>query len=240
MNRNTFFYCLAVFFCGVFQINAQEEEKPEPDIKVVDSLYREDQFYFTFTYNSANRLKGLSQKKFSPGISVGFLRDMPVNKARTYAVAIGLGYSLAVYNHNIYQYPSEPGSSSAFTYEFISSDTYYQKNKLTQHFIEVPIEFRWRASTLDSHKFWRIYTGFKVSYLLADSYRFVNDVQRIRYRNNSDLESFNYGCYITAGWNTWNFYAYYGLNSLYKKTATIDGRSLAPHTLNIGLQFYIL
>jgi hypothetical protein len=218
---------------------AQEEQKKQPEIQVVDSLYREDQLYFTFTYDSANKVKGLSQNKFSPGISVGFLRDFPVNKARTYAIAIGLGYNLSVYNYNVYQFANTSGNGSAYNYEFISSDTYYKKNRLTLHAVELPIELRWRASTIDSHKFWRIYTGFKLGYVFADRYHFQNDVQNVTYKNNSDLQKVQYGCYIAAGWNTWNFYAYYGLNALFKN-ATVSGKPLEPQTLNIGLQFYIL
>jgi hypothetical protein len=40
----------------------------------IDSLYREDQFYFGFTYNTLQeKPSGLSQKKFSVGLSAGFL-----------------------------------------------------------------------------------------------------------------------------------------------------------------------
>jgi len=234
------YLCWGIFgFLFPFSLEAQEEQPLEPEIKVVDSLYREDQFYFTFTYNTAGNLDGLSQKKFSPGIGIGFLRDMPINKARTYAVALGLGYSLAVYNHNLYQYPNPTPNGTAYTYELISGDTFFQRNRLTQHFIEVPLEFRWRASTLSSHKFWRIYTGFKVSYLLADTYRFQNDVQSVTFRNNPDLNKLLYGCYLTAGWNTWNLYLYYGLNALYKN-AEVNGVPMNLRNLNIGLQFYIL
>jgi hypothetical protein len=40
------------------------------------------------------------------------------------------------------------------------------KNKFTV--IRVPLEFRWRSSTFESYKFWRIYGGVKFSYLLYD------------------------------------------------------------------------
>jgi hypothetical protein len=31
--------------------------------------------------------------------------------------------------------------------------------KFTQLLVEVPLEFRWRSSTFESYKFWRIYGG---------------------------------------------------------------------------------
>ncbi|MNU08088.1 hypothetical protein D3C72_2539770 [compost metagenome] len=60
-------------------------------------------------------------------------------------------------------------------------------------------------------------------------------------KNNPDLNDFQYGAYISAGYNTWNIYAYYGLNPLYKSTVkTINGESVNMRTLNLGLVFYIL
>ena len=78
-----------------FSVFAQEETKPklEPIVKI-DSLYREDQFYFSITYNLLTQIpKDLKQNKFSAGLSAGFLRDMPINEKRTLAIAAGLGLS---------------------------------------------------------------------------------------------------------------------------------------------------
>ena len=62
--------------------------------KNVDLKYREDQFYVGITYNTfLNKPSDMAQKTFSPGINLGFLRDMPINQARTFAVATGLGIS---------------------------------------------------------------------------------------------------------------------------------------------------
>jgi hypothetical protein len=58
----------------------------------VDSLYREDQFYFGFVQYITETGRG-SQSKFSTGLSAGFLRDMPINKDRTNAIAAGLGFT---------------------------------------------------------------------------------------------------------------------------------------------------
>jgi Outer membrane protein beta-barrel domain len=222
---------LFVFF-GAF---AQEEVVEKK--AVVDSLYREDQFYLNFTYNKLQNLKGLRQNKFSSGFSIGFLRDMPINKNRTFAVAVGLGYSLNILNDNLYI--SKPYGGETYNYQFISSDVYYDKNKLSLHYIDLPIEFRWRASTPESHIFWRLYTGFKMSYLVNDRYKFANDIQTVIYKGNTDFNKLQYGCYLAAGWNTWNFYAYYGLSPIFK-SAVINGESTKMNTFNIGLQFYIL
>ena len=229
-----YFSIITLFF--FFSAFAQEEVVEK---KVVDSLYREDQFYLNFTYNSLKNLSGINQNKFSSGFCIGFLRDMPINKNRTIAIATGLGYSLNIYNDNLYQNRLEVAGKTENTYEILSADIYYDKNKTSLHYLDLPIEFRWRSSTPDSHRFWRIYTGFKLSYLIGDRYKFVNDVQTKVYKSNTDLNKFQYGCYMAAGWNTWNFYAYYGLSPIYK-SAKINGEDIKMTTFNLGLQFYIL
>jgi len=233
------FYLSILSFFLFFSVFAQEEVV---ETKVVDSLYREDQFYFGITYNILQNLPtGITKSKFSPGISVGFLRDMPINKNRTFSIAIGVGYSLSVLRENMYTYDL-PDSNGVVTrtYEVLSADSFYDKNKQTLSYIDVPLEIRWRASTPESHKFWRIYSGFKVSYLIGDRYKFINDVQTITIKNNADLNKLQYGCYLAVGWNSVNFYAYYSLNPIFKSTTQLAGQPIKMNTLNVGFMFYIL
>lgn len=205
---------------------------------VIDSLYREDQFYIGFTYNTLqNRPSGVNQNKFTPSFSLGFLRDMPINKNRNLAIATGIGYSINNYNQNILITDAVSGSSSNKDYTLLTSS--FDKNKLTLHYIDLPIEFRWRTSTPESHIFWRIYTGFKISYLVYNRSKYTYNDEKIITIKNKDLNNFESGVYIAAGRNTWNFYMYYGLNPIFEK-AILDSKSLKMNSLNIGLQFYIL
>ena len=65
----------------------------------LDALYREDQFYFGFTYNTlTNTPEDFSQTGFSPGFKVGFIRDFPINTKRTFALGLGLGYAFNTYS----------------------------------------------------------------------------------------------------------------------------------------------
>jgi hypothetical protein len=222
----TFFASLSVF-----------AQKDEIDFDAVDSLYREDQFYINFTYNSLkNTPDGFSQNKFATCFALGFLRDMPLNKNRTFAIAAGLGYSFSAYNQNLVI----TNVGGVNTYNIIGQDVDYSKDKLSLHFVDLPIEIRWRTSTPESHKFWRIYTGIKLSYLFYDSYKFVSATTNIKSSGNTDLNAFHYGAYASVGWNTWNLYMYYGFNPLFKSSAKIDNTSIDMSTLNIGLMFYIL
>lgn len=213
---------------------SQEQEVPNFD--AIDSLYREDQFYIGITYNILNnRPTGVSQNSFSTGLHAGFLRDFPINKKRTVAIAPGLGFSFNNYKQNLIV-QDQNGTKS---YSTIVPNAIFDKNKLSMYFVDLPIEFRWRTSTYDSHKFWRIYSGVKFSYLLLSKSRYKDNEVNYKVINNSDINKFQYGAYVATGWNQWNFYAYYGLQSLFKK-GNLNGNAIEMRTLNFGLMFYIL
>lgn len=221
-----------ILLLSCFNVFSQEE----PNFSAIDSLYREDQFYFGITYNVLNiKPKGVSQNSFSTGLNIGFLRDFPVNKKRTFAIAPGLGFSYSNYKENLVV----GNLDKTINYSLIVSDVNYDKNKLALYFVDVPVEFRWRTSTFDSHKFWRIYTGFKFSYLLLSQSRYVDANQNFKINNNPDISKIHYGAYLSAGNNSWNLYAYYGLNNMFKK-GNLNGNPIQLSTLNVGLMFYIL
>lgn len=224
-------------------IRELEEAKRKRDstnttVTVMDSLYREDQFYIGLTYNLLQkRPDGVSQNSFSTGLHIGFLRDMPLNERRNVAIAVGLGYSMNDFRQNI-KITRTDGISN---YQVIDEDEInFDKNKFALHFVDLPIELRWRTSTMQSHRFWRIYTGFKLSYLFLNKSKYMDGNETVTLFNNSDFNKLQYGAYIAFGYNTWNFHAYYGLNSLMKSEAKIEGKSIDMNTLNIGLMFYIL
>lgn len=209
-------------------------QKEVIDFNAVDSLYREDQFYVSLSFsNLQNPLPGFNQIKVSPGVTFGFLRDFPINKKRTWALAGGLGYSYSGLNQNI-GITEIDGKN-----EYSVINTEFNKNKLLLHYIDLPIEIRWRTSTPESHKFWRIYTGFKLSYLVYNQYKFEGLGVKIKQSGNDDLNKLQYGTYIAAGYNTWNAYVYYGLNPIFK-SASIASQPIKINAFNIGLMFYIL
>lgn len=222
-----------LFFTVVFSLGALGQTVP--DFEAVDSLYREDQFYLGVTYNILNnKPQTVSQNSFSAGLNFGFLRDFPMNKKRTFAIAPGLGFSFNNYKDNIVVSETD----GVISYSTMPTAD-FDKNKLALYFVDVPIEFRWRTSTYESHKFWRIYSGVKMSYLLASKSKFVSSTDSFKVSNNKDLNKFHYGAYVSAGYNTFNVYAYYGLNGLFKE-GTLNGKPLDLNTINIGLMFYIL
>lgn len=230
---------LLSFFLLIYCFTAFSQEKEAAEIvptEKIDSLYREDQFYFGVSLNTLQKKStGIDQSKLSLGFSIGFLRDMPINKKRTLAFASGLGFSYAAFNQNL----KIQNVNSVATYSIIGANTSFTKNNFEQLFIDLPLEFRWRNSTYESYKFWRVYGGLKLSYVVYNRSIYSDDQSKIVVVNNSDFNKFQYGLYISSGYNTFNLYGYYGLNSMFK-SAKIGDQAINMNAMNIGVIFYIL
>lgn len=220
MRLSVSLFLLFLSVCGF----AQTENKTV----VVDSLFREDQFYISISYNFLQKTPdNFSQYSFSTGLSAGFLRDFPISKNRQWAIAPGIGYSFNDLKQNI--------DLSA-----ISDDPNFQlvSSRIVLHYIDLPLEIRWRNATPQSHKFWRIYAGFMASYLLDGSFQYDGDLGSGKENIKDVLNTFQYATYLTFGFNTWNAYIHYGLNPFFDKNKT--GTENEMTTLKVGLMFYIL
>jgi len=232
-------YLLGCFlFLSFFKGFSQEATFKLDTLKIQhDSLYREDQFYAQLNYNSiVKKPDGLVQDKISFGFGVGFLRDFPLNKNRTFAIAPGIGLSFNNYIQNM----SITGTNKAPVYNIIPSEFDYDRNRFEQFRLDVPIEFRWRTSTPESFQFFRIYGGVKFSYLLSDKSVYDDGTQKIVIKNNKDFEDFIYGVYLSMGYSAFNLQIYYDLNSLFKSSAQIDSVPVTMNALSLGVIFYIL
>lgn len=199
---------------------------------VEDSKYLEDQVYISLSYDVLlNKPKSISQNGFSGGFSIGFIKDIPLNKKRTVGIAVGFGYAYDAYIQNLKI--TKNGNTNFET----AID--YSSNALRLHFIEVPFELRWRNSTPTRYKFWRAYTGLKLGYLLTGKSKFndVNGVQKIK--DIPELEDFHLGLYLAVGYSTWNIYTYLGLNQMFNN-ASLDNNTIVMKPFKVGLKFYIL
>lgn len=228
------FGCFFLIFLGFSQENKEEASLSKP----LDSLYREDQFYVGLTFNMMwDRPRGVDQSGFSGGIHLGFTRDMPINKRRNVALGLGLGYSVNVYAQELFVGEEELTEATIFR---PLSGIDYDRNNFVSHILEVPLEFRWRTSVPETHKFWRIYTGLRLGYMYHYYSSFKQNDNKVRQSDIPELETLRYGATFTFGWNTFNFHFYYSLNSLFDDTATIGEESVNLRPIKIGLMFYIL
>ena len=232
MKQVLLFSVLFFFVCPSF---AQTEEAPV----VIDSLYKEDQFYFGITYNLlAKKPTDVSQTGFSSGFHLGYIKDIPINKRRNNAIGVGLGLSTNSFNHNM---RIDKNTGEGYTYTVVDENLVsFSKNKLSLYLVEMPLEYRWRTSDATDYKFWRIYSGFKLGYVVANTSKYVSDIQTVKNSNIKDINDFQFGFTFSAGYNTWNFHLYYALNPLFSKDAKINGTAIDMNAIKIGLMFYIL
>lgn len=200
------------------------------------SKYLEDQFYIGFGYNFLlEKPSNVVQRSLSYNLQTGFIKDIPFNQRRNFGIGIGLGYATNSYYSNIVA--SEVDNDIVYS---VSNTSDFERNKLETHAIEIPLELRWRTSTVDEYKFWRIYAGAKLGYVFSGSSRMVSESDTMRF-SNDDIQNFQYGLQLNFGYNTWNVQAYYGLNPLLENGTTLEnGEAIDISVLRIGIIFYIL
>lgn len=214
-------------------------KKTSDTLVVADENYREDQFYASITYNLLeNRPDGVSQSGFSSGFHLGFIRDMPINKRRNIAIGLGLGLSANSYNQTLLI--SETNTN--FSYQVLAADASFSKNKFTTYLVEMPIEFRWRTSTVSTYDFWRIYTGIKFGYVVLNSSKYEGSPQDIKLSAIDNFNKLQYGLTLSVGYSKFNAYCYYELNTIFDDNAKLNsnGSDINMSTIKIGLIFYIL
>lgn len=225
------FFVLVVLFsvCGFAQF-----ETPVDSLR--NDRYFEDQFYVGVSYNFVrNKPDDFKQRNLSYGLQAGFIKDIPLNKNSTRAIGIGMGLALNTYYSNL----KVVEASDGFSYSIDSGSSDFKRSKLETHLIEFPLEFRWRNSTREEYKFWRVYGGIKAAYVIGARSKLVTTEYRDGFFN-TDVVKFQYGLTLNFGYNTFNVHAYYALSDLFDDTAQIDGDPIGFRPLRVGIIFYIL
>lgn len=216
---------IIVLFIGVFTTQAQVEND------TIDYKYLEDQLYIALNYNILrDKPVDLDISLFSGDFSLGFIKDLPINKRRNIGVAIGVGYNYKSYKNSLEIFNDDPDIG-------VTEGTL--TNRFRTNFVEIPFEFRWRTSTPTKYSFWRIYPGFKVSYLFYSKTKVSYEDTSKNFKNVSALEKFQYGVTLAMGYGTWNLYLYYGLSPIFNDLV-IDGTEINLKDFSLGLKFYIL
>lgn len=201
--------------------------------------YLEDQFYLGLTYNIlSSKASRVVQHGLSHGIHTGIMRDIPLNERRNVGIAVGMGYAYDLVYSNIVVF-SENGVRTYQIPDGLKSLN-LNKNNFSLHTLEIPLEFRWRTSTAEDHKFWRIYTGMKFGYVLKSKSFYEHNELSTSFSNLELKGKFHTKLYAALGYNAVNFYVQYSLTPLFKNVNTIEGTSLKANILQLGVMFYIL
>lgn len=227
---------IAIFFCAT--INGFSQPQFLQESEVVDSLYREDQFYIGITYNVlANTPKGVRFRGLSGGVQGGFLRDFPINKRRNIAIATGVGLVYDQFGHNFFIGKENSGKS---IFRVLQENVQYDQNRFGMAMVELPIEFRWRTSTPTEYRFWRIYAGARLGYTYWYKATFKQDNNRIVITDISEFEPFRITATLALGYSTFNFFTSYNFNPFFKDAKTLNNENVDFIALKFGIMFYIL
>lgn len=206
-------------------------------LKKFDNRYLEDQFYLGLTYNFLlQKPEDVNQSNLSYGIQGGLIKDIPLNGRRNVALGLGLGYAFYSYYSNL----RVTEGVEDYGYSVIEDNDDFKRSKIETHMIELPLEFRWRTSTAESYKFWRLYAGFKLGYVVGGRSKYVPSEGSKESFYNKDIRPFHYGLTLNFGFNTFNLQAYYALNNLMDDNVLFDGSEIKWVPLRLGLIFYIL
>ena len=196
-------------------------------------IYREDQIYFGSSYFiQSESITDFKQNGFSGNFQFGFIRDFPINNSSTRAIGVGLGYERNFFTSNI----QPVKENNEINYNIVVSKFLESKNKMSYSSIVIPLEYRWRKSSIDKFKFWRIYSGFKLkkNFPLYSNPSYGSELKI------DEINDWTTSIYLNAGYNTWNISLEYDLIPLIKNKQTVQGELLNISFFRLGLIFYIL
>ena len=203
-----------------------------------DNDYREDQFYFNITYNLVRGVpSGVNLRGLTGGLGFGFIRDMPINKRRNIALGIGAGFSYNRYGQNLFIGQDEQDNT---IFSVLDGNTKYDINRLATSTLEVPLEIRWRTSTANSYKFWRVYTGVRVGYTFSYRSYFTQENNNVSQTKISEFQPISITPTLSFGFNKINFFASYTVTPFFEDSQTNLGQEVGFNPLKLGFIFYIL
>jgi hypothetical protein len=163
---------------------------------------------------------------------------MPINKRRNLSVALGIGASFDEYGSTLF-IGEDQANRTIFT-SLSDNEVTYDVNRFSSSSIEVPLEFRWRSSSAQNYTFWRFYAGVRLGYTYWYKSSFKQDGNTVTQTDIPEFNKMRLGATLSVGYNTVNFYAYYGITPFFDNAVTTNGTPIDMRTLKLGLLFFIL
>ena len=161
-------------------------------------------FINVFSQNISNKPK-YKEDQIYLGVSYISLKNngASLNNKGDFALGIGLGYSNDKYISNL-EYTLD-NFENLYTFKVPNEKSDF-KNYIKTHSLELPFQFRWRNSTIDTYKFWRIHLGYKLKYIFYTKFDSID----LKKNKLNDIANFNHSINLSLGYNTWNiFFEYY-------------------------------
>lgn len=200
--------------------------------------YLDDQLYVSLTYNILTKMPSeMKTYSFSNTLSLGYVRDIPLNRRRNIGLGIGAGYSFHHYYTNLAMTKDAAGVPHI---ALLESDG-YKSNRFSMQTLDIPFQIRFRGSTAEKYKFWRVYAGVTASWVIKD-YATLNDGNvKVRYYNLPYLQTWLFTANLQVGYGKFTFKADYTLNPMFRSSASQAIAGLDDtRSLNVGLLVYFL
>ncbi len=218
---------------------AQGQKQPAIDsLYKPDAHYLEDQIYFGISYIILKDLPaGMKQNGFSNAIKLGFIRDIPINERRNFGFGVGLGLAWQDFYQNLRISVDEQTGAIQYT---LLTDGEYTSNAFHFSQIDIPLEIRFRGSTPEKYKFWRVYGGLTISYVYGTSADYITNQVNVSYKDLSIIEPWQFNLHLSAGYGTWNISFSYGLSNLIKNDFQLNGEAFNTKSMDFGFIYYFL
>ncbi len=168
-----------------------------------------------FTDIWMNSPSGMKTRTINQGVQLFGTYNMPFGKSN-FSFAIGIGINV----HNLYWNYMFQGRNDSLQFVKIPDTLSYQRSKLTLPYVELPLEFRFKAKS----KF-AMGIGFKVGYMIYGHAKWVGEdylfkttnTLRASFKDIKNIERFAYGPTLRFGYKWFHVNGYYALSSIFQK-----------------------
>lgn len=198
-----------------------------------------DHFIVQMGYDGwMNRPDTVRTKGFGRHLNIYFMLDKPFKNNPRYSIAGGLGFG----SSNIYFDKMEPqvaGTTPQIEFRDVADTNHFKKFKLSETWLELPVELRFVANPENSNKSWKGAIGLKLGTMVNAHSK--GKILQTRgggtLRNYTEKETskkyFNttrIAATARIGYGPFTLYGAYQLNALFK-----DNYGPAVHPFSIGL-----
>ena len=211
---------LIIIFLVVCTESKAQKQKPRPrDWFVMD-------VYGSSWENTPSNIEHVHWK--SIGFGLNFMKDIPLGYS-AHSFAIGMSYTVDKVHSNLSFYNQTRGPQTTVPYHLIPNQNTkaYNRNKLVTHYVELPLEMRFRTKIRS--KFYT-YFGVKGGYNLFNFVRSEENNIKVKTYNLNRVQDFRYGPTFRIGFGAIGLYGFYNMNGLF----TGQSENFIPFSVGIS------
>lgn len=197
-----------LFVAGFGNSFAQEGVKEEPRNK------HQDHMLIDFGYETFTSRPGFTNFQwYNNGLNIQIFYDKLFGQSG-FSGAIGVGFSTQSYYSDK---QIRRDSTKSFPYsDWLDPERPYDRNKVSNSWVEVPLEFRYRSHVDDWGYRWKFSVGAKVGFLF-DTHDKLVDKNGIKYKTYyfPDMNPVRVGLVARAGYGKINFTTFFSLTEYF-------------------------